>query len=324
MNKPLKYAFTLGVTTALSFCVVGSAIADFEIAPPGSTIAGDMTYPELGARWGQWAFGAPGTDIPIADLTGAKCAVGQQGSVWFLAGAFVPDPVVRDCEVPIGKALFFPIVNATWLGFPSDPPEQRNATWIRDLLSGCEGNFQNFSVIIDGEEVANPEQYLSAAEDSPVFQIKTPTDGYGPYDDFMFSPNVHTGVYLYVEPLSPGPHTISWTGEWNCGSQDITYNLTVLEGVTNQAGLPVIGENVKINRGVQLGDFVEIGDDTTIGRDTVIGDHVTIGTGVEIGRNVVIEDNVTIGNNAQIGRNATITMGSNVPPGEVIPRNSTY
>jgi hypothetical protein len=47
--------------------------------------------------------------------------------VWFLAGAFGADPVVRQREVPAGKALFFPLINTAYGAFLNDPPE----TWRR-------------------------------------------------------------------------------------------------------------------------------------------------------------------------------------------------
>ena len=41
----------------------------------------------------------------------------QDGKVWFLAGAPIntENPVVRECTVPAGKFLYFPLVNAAWI-----------------------------------------------------------------------------------------------------------------------------------------------------------------------------------------------------------------
>ena len=41
-------------------------------------------YPELTARWWQWAMAAPVE--PYLDPDGRLCAMNQDGPVWFLAG----------------------------------------------------------------------------------------------------------------------------------------------------------------------------------------------------------------------------------------------
>src|SRR3989304_7058901 len=87
------------------------------ILPPGSTPHG-MTYGEWSARWWQWALSLPVDQHPLFDT--ADCSEGQSGKVWFLGGTFTSSELEqgvvvgiadRDCTVPVGKALFFPIVN---------------------------------------------------------------------------------------------------------------------------------------------------------------------------------------------------------------------
>src|SRR4051794_22907267 len=85
------------------------------VLPPVSTPYG-LTYAQWSARWWQWAFSIPGPVNPLIDTTGAQCAQGQSGNVWFLAGLWVdpplvPNTAVRTCTVPSGKALFFPVAN---------------------------------------------------------------------------------------------------------------------------------------------------------------------------------------------------------------------
>src|SRR5262249_3950679 len=71
------------------------------------------TYEEWSARWWQWVLSIPAATNPLNDTTGAQCAQEQTGKVWFLAGTFV-GAVTRTCSLPQGKAVFFPIVNATF------------------------------------------------------------------------------------------------------------------------------------------------------------------------------------------------------------------
>src|SRR5262249_24006075 len=70
------------------------------------------TYNEWSARWWQWALSIPAATNPVLDETGAHCAEGQGGQVWFLAGSFAGGTFTRACTVPPGKALFLSIVNA--------------------------------------------------------------------------------------------------------------------------------------------------------------------------------------------------------------------
>src|SRR4029077_20020533 len=57
------------------------------VYPPGSNPLG-VTYGEWTARWWQWLLSIPGPVNTNLDTTGANCAQGQSGPVWFLAGRF--------------------------------------------------------------------------------------------------------------------------------------------------------------------------------------------------------------------------------------------
>src|SRR3954453_11906827 len=75
-----------------------------------------QSYVEWSNAWWQWAFSLPvpagnPEAHPLFDPTGASCGAGQSGSVWFLAGSFAGRTVVRNCTIPTGKAIFFPILN---------------------------------------------------------------------------------------------------------------------------------------------------------------------------------------------------------------------
>lgn len=184
-------------------------------------------------------------DSPFYDVMGENCQVGQQGPVWFLAGTIGSgDPTAqtyRYCAVPVGKAIFFPVINAAWLGFLNDPEEQRTAEfarWAADV--SCDRNsIEGLSVTIDGEEVNNPIQFATICEQSQIFQVLLPTDNIlEAADDWlpqlMLSPSAHQGFYIYIKPLTVGEHTIEWTATWDCGTENVKYDLNVLDGVTGE------------------------------------------------------------------------------------------
>ncbi|MEV7544432.1 hypothetical protein [Streptomyces sp. NPDC089915] len=64
----------------------------------------------LAARWWKWVLSAPQEENPVADSTGAYAGRRQPGDLWFLAGTY-GGRVVRRCEVPTGRPLFFPVLN---------------------------------------------------------------------------------------------------------------------------------------------------------------------------------------------------------------------
>src|SRR2546430_5217700 len=64
------------------------------VVPPDSNEFGN-SYGEWSARWWQWLLSIPNSTNPNLDTTGANCAVGQTGQVWFLAGTFGGPAVTR-------------------------------------------------------------------------------------------------------------------------------------------------------------------------------------------------------------------------------------
>jgi hypothetical protein len=82
------------------------------VFPPHANPYGN-TYGEWSARWWQWTFSIPAATNPLLDDSGAHCAEGQSGQVWFLPGSF-GETFDRACTVPPGKALFFPMLNVAF------------------------------------------------------------------------------------------------------------------------------------------------------------------------------------------------------------------
>ena len=217
--------------------------------PINARVTTVKTYAELGAEWWQWAVQAPATDNPLTDATGEKCRVGQQGPVWFRRRhARLRCPDTADMRSAFGKAIFSRI-NVAWFAFLSDPPEERTGEFVRAKAeAACDSNsIGGLSVKIDGTAVARTGQFVTFAKDSPLFQAQLPSDnifGATPTDipELLLSPSAHKGFYLYLRPLAPGSHTISWTATWDCDfgngpitfSERVSYTLNVLSGVSGE------------------------------------------------------------------------------------------
>jgi len=206
---------------------------------PIYTMPGGQTYGRWAAEWWQWALGVPAATNPLLDLTGANCAQRQVGDVWFLAGALVSEgagQVVRTCEIPAGKSLFFPLINNFYGAWLNDPPETRTEEYVRAFVA-CKVPAQ-ISVWIDDFKVPHPLHYFTGESGSlsPIFNVQLPpgnlwTDDTSVIPELLMSPSAEQGYYLFVRPLHPGHHTIRWvaTGCYSQGiPQNITYHLTVV------------------------------------------------------------------------------------------------
>jgi hypothetical protein len=206
------------------------------IAPIGTRPEG-QTYGRWAAEWWQWALGIPAAVNPLTDTTGEDCAQRQVDNVWFLAGSISADPVVRACEVPAGKSLFFPLINTFYGAFLNDPPETRTEEFVREAGSCTEP--AEISVQIDDFEIRRPTRFFTGASgsQSPIFNVQLPPGNLFGADETMvpelvLSPSAEQGYYLFVRPLSRGTHTIRWIAS-GCSpgnSQDIKYHLKVVGG----------------------------------------------------------------------------------------------
>jgi hypothetical protein len=202
------------------------------VYPPGSRPFG-LGYGEWSARWWQWAYGLPAPGHPLFDETGADCAAGQSGPVWFLGGVFnVSGSAVRDlCTVPAGKAILFPIINAEWDNVC--PPSTYTDAELRQFVTDAINSVTALAADVDGVPIENLSAYRFAG---PSFAVDLPPGSL--FDLFCgtppghYSPFVPDGYYVMLTPLSPGPHTIHFTGTIAASSftLDIVYHLNVANG----------------------------------------------------------------------------------------------
>ena len=214
----------------------GGGLGNPRVVPVGSRPYG-KTYGEWSAEHWKWLVSIPFASNPANDFSGANCDQGQSGPVWFLAGSFCPEPptpcsnftVTRDCSVPAGKALFFPILDSECSTF------EGNGTTDAELRA-CAKSFQDLGTgmacEVDGVPIANLQSHRVQ---SPLFTFGPLPDG-NIFQAFGLdapagttTPSVSDGVFLMIAALSAGSHTIHFTGSipsFGFG-MDITYHLTV-------------------------------------------------------------------------------------------------
>jgi hypothetical protein len=266
MNGGTRYVLSvLAMVGVLLPLLVAAPLADAQNGPtivPLSQTYGGKTYAEWSVKWWQWALSIPVHDPPchglsaqarrncrnpinhpLVDLTGSKCGVGQSGGVWFLGGAFtvtgspLVSTVTRDCTVPSGVALFFPLVNAecsSLEGAAFGCPGSNEAD-LRNDIKPFMDSATNLRAEVDGVPVGNASRYRVQSPPG-CFSFTLPQDdlltfiGEGPYAAGTSSGcAVADGFFLLVTPLPAGRHVIHFHGEIpSFGfTLDVTYNLTV-------------------------------------------------------------------------------------------------
>jgi len=197
------------------------------------------TYSDWNAAWQQWADSIPTANHPLFD--NGDCSVGQTGPVWFLGRKFVVlggtadfDHIVRDCNVPAGKALYVAIYNAEDSVLEQTTPGSSTQIQIGDLraITAIEmDGVTNLSMQVDGENIPDIKERFRMQ--SPAFVFTLPADnffnalGEGPFEAGAYFPGVDDGYYVMVAPLSIGHHTIHFHGAAGIYVQDVTYHINV-------------------------------------------------------------------------------------------------
>ncbi len=167
----------------------------------------NITYGEWTARWWQWAYSIPKNIHPAYDDTGKNCAQEQNGPVWFLPGTF-GHPVTRMCDIPVGKAILFPILNSE-CSF-AEFPNLKTLSELRTCAKTIQDQVTTFYASIDGVLIPNLEKYRIQ---SPPFNFTLPQNNILGMPSNITTQAVADGNWVFLKPLSPGIHKIVFKGE---------------------------------------------------------------------------------------------------------------
>jgi len=184
------------------------------LVPPAEKIFG-RSQAEWSGCWWQWAASFEDEDSPVADRTGTKCHLGQEGEVWFLAGTYGTQRTIRKCTVPAGKYLFFPLINSVIY-----PREGFSLSCGMAMSSAARETAGVSSLVleVDGKLYGNLQAYRQATV--RCFDLAERAGG-------GLEPAAGNGYYIMLRPLSPGTHTINFGGVLPDMSQAVTYTLLV-------------------------------------------------------------------------------------------------
>jgi hypothetical protein len=200
-------------------------------APVNPKIYG-KTYGQWAAAWWQWAASFPDGANPVQDLTGDLCGLGQSGPVWFLAGTFGATGVQRNCTIPAGKGLFYPLVNAVWIDCPNsgdadvtdDEVRWVMANWTVAGDSACQLTATLDTYQVFGEELPAPVSGWmrpTVRTQSPVFRMNLPEDNIfninggtcaEPLPAGKTGRSITEGYWVMLPPLTAGEHVLTLHG----------------------------------------------------------------------------------------------------------------
>ena len=199
--------------SSVEFCDAKNKFNDdnkVKIFPPDGLLTSD---------WWKWVIAIPSEINPLLDETGDNCNVNQQGPVWFLVGTpgdtttgnLTTGDAERDCVIPEGKKILFPIFNT----FCSELNDQISGPQLEEGLRQCAEDIINevdiLEASIDGKSITNFEKFRVQ---SPLFTISIPEDNAFGITNFTNIPQkaISDGYWVEVKGLDPGEHTIEFTG----------------------------------------------------------------------------------------------------------------
>jgi len=244
-NNHLKVVVTVSLVLGIISYAIGTvplALA-FELSAPNKN---------LQVQWWKWILGISADESPATDETGDFCEIDQKGPIWYLAGiagsseGLPGGSATRNCTIPEGKDILIPVFNTvcaeitdaglikTTLDLGEDdeiPPSQ-----LKEGLIRCTDFFLDHIVekrfSIDGQtlEGADLDEFRVL---SPQFQIVYP-DG----NVFEQSPTnvkqkaVAEGIWVLVEDLEPGEHTIEAVSHLSFPEFDFEFQTSVIYHLT--------------------------------------------------------------------------------------------
>ena len=197
------------------------------------------------ATWGEraveWIYAQPFEQNPAFDQTGERCAVGQDGPVWFIPPIFAPPgtprPIVQDasrtCTIPAHTPILLDIGALTApYPCPDESFQPAPGQSLYEFLSGFArvimDSVDHLEVTIDGQEVPDVLSYRFASAD--LFEITGHPSLQAVYDNCITGepqPAVTDGFFMMIKPLDPGSHTIVVYGTNSFGDdRRFTYHLT--------------------------------------------------------------------------------------------------
>jgi hypothetical protein len=190
-----------------------------------------------------YIYAQPIDHNPFLDVTGADCAIGQSGPVWFLPavpGATLGRTVTRSCTIPQHRAILlqlassmndYPCPDPTFQPAPGQTLFDFLITPIKPGIDAVSG----FEVALDGVPIRDPLGYRFTSHDVFTFTGNPSlTESFDVCVTGRPQQAVADGYFLMFKPMSPGHHVIVVNGHDMHGTPvTLTENLTIAGGASH-------------------------------------------------------------------------------------------
>jgi hypothetical protein len=208
----------IGLLTA-GAAFADSLAASSKVVEPGEEFFG-KSYNELASKWTNWLTAEPIATNPAFDPDGRFCDLNQDGDVWFLASTF-EGVANRTCAIPAGKAIFFSL-GGVFLSFAPEFPAAGDPCLQMPTAAEtvrCDVNNDvpvapaiSFRATLDGAPVKDLTAFRAQSKPGG-FTLRVPNPSF--LTDLGFpagdrSPAVADGYFLFLKPLKPGVHNLSF------------------------------------------------------------------------------------------------------------------
>lgn len=205
--------------------IMAASFEDFMVFPGDEVHSKSLE--DYANMWWQWTYTMPKEVSPVRDNTGENCHVGQSGDVWFLAGGYGTSKISRECVIPAGKHIFFPVINMVYY------PGRKGALSCEDAKAAAALNndeLLSIEITLDSLISSNPTHArISSTECFDLLGL-VPEEYKAP----RVYPAATDGFWIMLKPLSKGEHLLKFDAQYNRDkggyskmAQDIEYKLIV-------------------------------------------------------------------------------------------------
>jgi|GEM_PF-1627279 len=176
-----------------------------EVSTSPTRVVSSPPLTEYQGLWWTWAAAEPAGTNPVEDLTGEHCDRNQPDDMWFLAGTFGGE-VTRQCAVPEGQTILFPVVNL----FSDEPGD------CADFMRLATG-----SAVLDGQE-----QPVDRIDAEIIVFTAAPDNVFGMAPDTYRA--IACGLWAQLAPLPQGSYELQIRGQSGDLAVDVDYVLDVV------------------------------------------------------------------------------------------------
>jgi len=179
-------------------------------------------------KWWEWNLAFKKSSHPNENYTPEKCSLGQKedSPVWFLVQPY-PDPDFkfdRTCTIPSGKA----VITATQAGDCNyGVLKSKNLPLNDELLTHCAKDLNDHTVV--EVTIDNKTYQYDPVRDrvtSDPFNVTIIPDNIMQYTNTGTYRALVDGYYIFLKPLTPGEHLLTYTFNTSPAPTFIDPNIT--------------------------------------------------------------------------------------------------